>query len=194
MAQQLTIETPVVGGMDLSPISTRLKRKIDFILGAEFLSQTQLKIDPGPRTLDFYPPGALVPPANFPSLAMEGFKIEIKVGDKPARVSIDTGVNSALILTPEAWARVAPPGATLAQTGTTGANGQYHVVDSGVLPAITVGQTERADVRTQVRPWPGVSDGTIGMGLLGDFFLVFDAKNGKLWLAPRLASAGSPRS
>lgn len=188
--KQFEVVAPAVAGMDLKPLSDTVGRKIEFILGAEFLGMMQVMVDPGPRTINLLPSGALNAPPNFPFVPLQpGFQIEAMVGDKPVSVGIDTGSTAGLTLSPEAWARVGPADAKRGTTVMSAADGQPHLVDVFVAPKLTIGRASRTDVKVQVIPRPAKGDGLLGMGVLGQFFLVVDAKAGKLWLMPRLSSA-----
>jgi predicted aspartyl protease len=188
--KQFEVVAPAVAGMDLKPLSDTVGRKIEFILGAEFLGLMQVMVDPGPRTINLLPSGVLKAPPNFPSVPLlPGLQIEALVGNKPVSVGIDTGSTAGLTLSPEAWARVGPADAKRGATVMAAADGQPHLVDVFVVPKLTIGRASRTDVKVQVIPRPTKSDGLLGMGVLGQFFLVVDAKAGKLWLMPRLSSA-----
>lgn len=189
--RQFTIRSELATGADLKPISTAFKREIGLILGADLLAGFGVKIDPGRGVLDFYPSGALTPPASFPPFLPldKDFTIEILVADQPMRVKFDLGSDSALMLKPEAWARIAPPDAKLVMATMGGADGQPHVVDTGRAPSVKIGTMQYTDVKTNIMPLPDSgTDGTLGTGLLGQTLIVIDAKAGKLWLARRLSS------
>lgn len=190
---QVEIQRAVVGAMDMAALSAIVGRKIEFVLGADFLSKVAVKIDPAKRTLDIYPSGALRPPQGFPYVPLrEGFKIDVLVEEKPVLVEVDLGASGALMLEPEAWARVAPANARVVPGRSVGADGQGRAFDVGVLPAMSLGANRYTNVRTQIRPWSGDdTEGAVGMGVLRDLFIVLDVQAGKMWLAPQAAPRGS---
>ncbi|KQV71139.1 MULTISPECIES: pepsin/retropepsin-like aspartic protease family protein [unclassified Caulobacter] len=189
---QLEIHSPAVAGLDMTAMSAAMGRKVEFVLGADFLSMAAVKLDPAKRTLDLYPSGVLRPPAGFPSLPLKGgYRIEVLVDGKPVLVELDLGASGALTLEPATWARVGPANARVERGGTLGVDGRERAVDFGVLPAVSVGNNRYTNVRTQIMPWPGDdTEGAIGMDLLDQLFIVLDAKAGTIWLAP---PAGSSR-
>lgn len=187
IADQLEIQSPAVAGMDMTALSEAVGRKIEFVLGAEFLSLTALKLDPVRRTLDLYPSGALRPPSGFPSLPLKGgYRIEILVDAKPVLVDLDLGAAGALTLEPEAWARVGPANARVVTGETKGADGQGRTSDFGVLPLMAIGDNRFTNVRTKIMPWSDKdTEGAVGMALLDQLLIVLDVKAGTMWLAPR---------
>lgn len=186
---QLEIQSPAVAGFDMAALSAAMGRKIEFVLGADYLSQLSVKLDPAKRSLDLYPSGVLRPPAGFPSLPLkEGYRIEIDVDGKPVVVQVDLGAAGALTLKPNAWQRVGPPNASVQRGETVGVDGLKQTADFGVLPVVSLGANRYSNVRTKIFPWPSDdTEGTIGMDLLDQLFIVLDAKAGKMWLAPRAA-------
>lgn len=194
VADQLEIQSPAVAGMDMTALSQAIGRKVEFVLGAELLSLTALKLDPAKRTLDLYPSGALRPPNGFPALPLKGgYRIEILVDNKPVLVDLDLGAAGALTLEPEAWARVGPANARVVTGQTRGADGQGRTADFGVLPLVVLGDNRFTNVRTKIMSWSDKdTEGAIGMELLDQLFLVLDARAGKMWLAPRRGPPPSP--
>jgi predicted aspartyl protease len=189
---QLEIQSPAVAGLDMAALSAAMGRKIEFVLGADFLSRLAFKLDPAKRTLDLYPSGVLQPPAGFPSLPLkDGYRIEIDVDGKPVVVQVDLGAASALTLQPNAWRRVGPANASVERGETVGVDGLKQAADFGVLPVVSLGVNRYTNVRTKIFPWPSDdTEGAIGMDLLDRLFIVLDAQAGKMWLAP---PAGMPR-
>lgn len=189
---QLELQSPAVAGLDMATLSAAMGRKIEFVLGADFLSMLAVKLDPAKRTLDLYPSGVLRPPEGFPSLPLkEGYRIEIDVDGKPVVVQVDLGAAGALTLKPNAWLRLGPANAGVQRGETVGMDGLRQAADFGVLPVVSLGANRYTNVRTKIFPWPDDdTEGAIGMDLLDQLFIVLDAKAGKMWLAPR---AGAPR-
>jgi predicted aspartyl protease len=194
LPNQIDIQSPAVVGMDMSAMSGAMGRKIEFVLGADFLSLMAFKVDPGPQALEFYPSGALAPPPGFPSIPLRaGYGIEILVGDRPVLVELDLGATSALILDPSAWARVGSPSAKLSPGGTRGVDGQVQVVDFTTVPSVKIGSNQYSDVRAKIMPWSnGDLEGAVGMELMDRLFMVLDVRAEKFWLAPRARVASPP--
>lgn len=191
---QFSFTTPALPGVDMAPISNGMDRKIAFVLGADIMGGLTVKIDPGRGVLDFYPPGAVTPPASAPPFVQMGkdFIIEVRVADQPARVLLDLGSNGGLSLSPEAWARIAPPDAKLSTSMIKGADALPHAVDIGVSPSVQVGPIRAVDVRTGVMPATRGAEGALGLGFLSQALIVMDASNGKLWVVPRISSKPAP--
>lgn len=191
IADQIDIQSPAVAGLDMAAMSDAMGRKISFVLGAEFLSQLAIKLDPAKRTLDLYPSGALRPPAGFPSAPLKGgYRVELVVDGKPVLVELDLGAAGALTLEPEAWARVGPANAAVQRGETLGVDGRPRAADFGVLPVVNLGANRFTNVRTKIMPWSAdETEGAVGMDILDQLFVVLDAKAGTLWLAPRMGAS-----
>ncbi len=191
--KQLDLQAEALGGMDLTTVSQTIGRKVEFVLGADLIAATTLRLDPGQKTFDLFPPGAFRPPPNFPFVPLtydqKTIRLEIRVDEQPVQVTLDTGSSVPLSLEPQAWTRLAPAGAKLRPGTTVGADGQVHIADYGVVSSIRIGPVRSSDVRTKVAPLFADADGSIGIPALSRFFLVIDVRSGKLWLAPRLSAA-----
>lgn len=187
---ELEAKTPMAA-VDLAPIAKTMSHPVNAVLGGDLLGIFRLVIDPGSMTIELAATGA-APTAAMQPLPLVNARpqIDLAVAGKPIRVTIDLGYNGVLALTPEAWARVAPKEVLLTTAYTAHGEGQVYAHDRGVLPQIELGGLVRRDVKVDVRPgFSDDGDGTIGMGLIGQFVTWLDIKAGKIWLMP-LQSVG----
>lgn len=110
-------------------------------------------------------------------------QIEVTVGNEKVVVSMDTGFNGHLDLTPAAWQRIVPKDAATGTRFTTGADGKTYVKKTALLPEIAIGSLRMTDVEVGESPLLGEGDGLLGMGILGKFRFALDIKMGKLWVS-----------
>ena len=177
--------------VDLAPISKIMGRKIEAVFGGDLLGHMGIVVNSGRRTVQFGPSGKMtVPPVITPiALANPRPQVEVTIAGKPMLVTIDLGSNSALSLTPEAWARLGLKDVKFKSMPTAHAEGEVHLMDVTQLPEARIGQVTRRNVTVSVRPWPAeTGDGVAGVGLFRDADFGLDIKAGKLWLIPRLPS------
>jgi predicted aspartyl protease len=176
---------PGLAAVELGAVSKLAGRKIEFILGRDFLRSLVLLVDPGKRTFQLAPSGSFkAPPAAAMSLHHPTTpQIEVVIGSEKLVVSMDTGFNGQLNLTPAAWERIVPKGAATGTRFTTGADGKTHVKKTVLLPEIAIGSLRMTDVEVGESPVSGEGDGLVGMGLLGKFRFALDIKMGKLWVS-----------
>lgn len=193
---QWEARAPALAAIDLKPTSDMVGRKIDFVLGANFLSPLAVLIDPGRSTFQMGPSGAVKMSPGFPSAPLQNGKshVEVMIGGRPAVVAIDTGFTGALTLTPAAWARIGSKDAKLRSGAVVHGEGERYMVDIAEAPEVVLGPMRSRNVDVQIRPLPPEhADGLLGMGFLDRYFFVLDQGAGKLWLAPRLPSAVKPQ-
>jgi hypothetical protein len=180
-----------LAAMDLSAISKAMGRKIEAILGGDFLGALTISANSGKSQLSFVPSGVAKVPPTIPPIALIGARpqLEVTIGGKPLVVTLDLGSNQALSLTPEAWARVGAKDAVFTSRPVFHADGQPHMVDFTRVPEMKLGALKRRDVEVSVRPWQAANgDGIMGIGMLKESDFLLDIKLGKLWVIPRLPS------
>jgi predicted aspartyl protease len=170
-----------LAAVDMSAVSAVIGRKIEFVLGPDFLSAMVLAVDPSKRTFQLAPSGAFKAPPGSKTITLQNGKIEVTIGNEKALVKIDTGYNGQLNLTPTAWERIVPKDAATGTAIHTGAEGRSYAKKAVLLPEIEIGSIRMTDVL--VSEWPDrPEDGVLGTGLLGKFRFALDIKMGMLWL------------
>lgn len=184
----IEVRTDGMAAVDLGPLSQAVGRKIDGLFGLDLLGQLVLAVQARKGTFRLGISGALKIDPLVPRVPLvDGRpKVALKMGDATVVVTLDLGDNGMLTLTPEAWKRVAPQGATLSTGGSMGADGQPFNIDKGVLPLVTLGRFTRKDVEVRVVPDDGGADGDgrLGVGFLRDCDFALDIKAGALWIIP----------
>lgn len=173
-----------LAAVDMGAASAVLGRKIEFVLGPDFLSALVLSVDPSKRTFQLAPSGAFKAPPGSKTISLQNGKpqIEVMIGNEKALVKIDTGYDGQLNLTPAAWERIVPKDAATGTAINSGAEGRTYANKTVLLPEIEIGSIRMTDVL--VGEWPErPEDGVLGMGLLGKFRFALDMKMGTLWLA-----------
>jgi predicted aspartyl protease len=192
---QIETRHPGLAAVDMTEASKIFGRKIELVIGQDFLKPLAILIDPSRKSFQFAPSGAFRPPPGaieVSLLAEQPPRIEVTVGEEKTIVTIDTGSMGNLALTSEAWKRIVPKNAATGTSISTGAEGQSHASPSVVLPEIRIGSLTLHDVLVRESPKSSGEAGLLGMGILGKFRLVLDIKQGKLWLgAAPPAAAGS---
>lgn len=191
-------------GIDLQPLSRSSRRRVIGVIGDDLISNLLLVVMKPTASLILLPATSLAvgcngcpePPRpialtriDTPTGAKE--QLAATVDGRPLRLTLDTGFTAGLGLTPEAWARVKPAGASLAVRPSLGAGGVVDQVGASRLPRIMLGTIEVRDVGVEVQPWdPSVGDGVLGMGVLSRFSFSIDTKSGQMWLIQD--GAGAP--
>lgn len=180
---QFEVRHPWLAVADLSALSNTGDRKIEFMLGRDFLRSSVLLVDPAKRTLQFAPSGAFKAPATAVKISLQNGEpqVEVRIGNEKVLVNIDTGFNGQLSLAPAAWARVLPKDVPTGSAMSMGAEGRTYATKSAVLPEIAIGSLSVTDVVVDESP-ALLGDGLLGMGILGKFRLALDIKMGVLWV------------
>lgn len=173
--------------VDLRRLSGVINHPIEAVLGADLIGRSLLGIDPEKMTIQFAPAGATMRmPVEAIALASSRPQLDVMVGGKPVRLTIDLGFNGALALTPEAWARVGPKDLQMQKGFTVHAEGQVYAHERTMLPQVEIGGVAHRNISVAVRTvLPGDGDGMIGMGLIGRFVTLLDTRSAKIWLVPR---------
>ena len=196
IAGQFEARMPMLG-LDMSAASKILGYKIELVLGADALMHLALMVDPFERTFHLTPSGQMAIDPGSAAIAMRGKRalIEVRIGDRPATVSIDLGSNGGLALTQAAWERMGATGRHLGIAKAMGATGEPYEVEVIEVEEIGIGALRVQKVNTSLEPArPGTGDGIVGMAVLGQFVIVMDLGLGKLWLmAPESAEKGRSR-
>lgn len=192
---QLETKMPMAA-MDLRPLAQIAHHPVDMVLGGDVLGHSVFAIDPGRMTIQLFPAGARfngpVQPVTLPSTRPQ---LDLTIAGKPVRLTVDLGFGGMLSLTPEAWARVRPTDAKMETRFISHGEGQVYAIDHGVVPQIEINGIQRKDVGVDISPaFPEDGDGTIGMGIFGQFVTVLDTLGAKIWLIPRLPSTPSTPS
>lgn len=176
-----------LNALDLSGMTRLLGQRIGLILGQEFLRGMALRVDPAARTFGLAPTGSFGGGEDYHALELRNGRpqVEIDVGRERLLVTIDTGYNGQLDLTPATWRRVVTGGGVRPAVSAD-ATGSFARTRAAVLPEVRLGSIRFADVAVRERDalayW---GDGSIGMGLLGRGPFTLDLGRGKLWVAAR---------
>ena len=195
---QFEMQHPRLAAVDMSAVSRSSGREVQFVLGADTLSQLAVVVDPKTQTLRFGPGGSFKPPAGAlrVELGSEMPQITLKIGAESVKVVVDTGFNGTVSLSPGPWSRVFPGDAHTGTAISAGGDGKVFARRTGRVKEIGIGPLLLADVVIQERPATR-GDGLIGMGILGKFRFVMDMKAGGMWLfgipAPAPAAASGSR-
>lgn len=176
----LTTRVPHAKIVDLSKVPVPVKA--DGLIGAEFLEQYVLRIDPVAHTIAFYDPNTFTYRGQGKSLPLEltNSRLYVHVGlaAKPGefvrrKLRVDTGSEDSI---DDDTVRNSP--ATQKTTLGNGLGTSYEDV-SGVYDTVIIGPFAFHHV------WgPAGAIPTIGMEMMRRFTLTFDAKRGLLYLEP----------
>jgi hypothetical protein len=173
--------------VDLSKVP--LPTKADGLLGAEFLEQYVVRIDPSQHTIAFYDPNTFTYPGDGKSIPLEltNSRLYVRVGlaAKPGelverRLRVDTGSEDSI---DDDTVRNSPR--TQETTLGNGLGNSYEDV-SGVYDTVVIGPYTFRNV------WgPAGAVPIVGMEMMRRFTLTFDARRGLLYLEPN-ASLSEP--
>jgi hypothetical protein len=175
---------------DLGAVSAAFGRPIDMLLGADVLAGGCVALDFATRRFAFEKPASFVPGPEWTALPLgHGAKQELFVlasiaGLDPVPLMLDFGSSSALMLSSayvEAHALVAGrPVSTAALGGVDGVQ---------IAKAFTAAKVSLGTLSTSSVPalaldrWTSESTvGNVGMPLLGQFDIVLDVSQRRLWL------------
>jgi hypothetical protein len=176
----LTTRVPHAKIVDLSNVPVPVKA--DGLLGAEFLEQYVVRIDPAAHTIALYDPNTFVYRGDGKSLPLEltdsRLYVHIGLAAKPGdlverRLRVDTGSEDSI---DDDTVRTSPD--TQKTTLGNGLGTSYEGV-SGVYDTVVIGSFTFHHV------WgPAGAVPIVGMEMMRRFTLTFDAKRGLLYLEP----------
>jgi hypothetical protein len=176
----LTTRVPHAKIVDLSGVPVPVKA--DGLLGAEFLEQYVLRIDPNAHTIAFYDPKTFVYRGDGKSLPLEftnnRLYVQVSLAAKPGqlvkrRLRVDTGSEDSI---DDDTVRRSP--VTQKTTLGNGLGSSYQDV-SGVYDTVILGPFTFRHV------WgPAGAIPIVGMEMMRRFTLTFDTKHGLLYLEP----------
>lgn len=183
---------------DLGAVSAAFGRPIDMLLGADVLAGGCVALDFTTRRFAFEKPASFVPGPEWTALPLgRGVKQELFVlasiaGLDPVPLMLDFGSSSALMLSS---AYIEAHGLLAGKTVSTAALGGVEGVQ--IVKPFTADKVSLGALSITAVPalaldrWTSASTvGNIGLPLLGQFDIVLDVSQGRLWLrsAPSLAS------
>jgi Aspartyl protease len=185
---------------DLGAISAAFGRPIDMMLGADVLAGGCVALDFATRRFAFEKSGSFAPSPDWTPLVLgHGTRKELFVfasvaGLDPVPLMLDFGSSSALMLSGayvEAQSLLAGKANSTAALG--GVEG-VHIVKTFTADKVNLGTLQVASVPAIAHDrWTSESTvGNIGMPLLGQFDIVLDISQGRLWLRPIPAKARLP--
>jgi hypothetical protein len=175
---------------DLGAISAAFGRPVDMLLGADVLAGGCVALDFATRRFAFEKPGSFAPGPEWAALALgHGAKQELFVlasvsGLDPVPLMLDFGSSTALMLSSayiEAHALLA--GKTVSTAALGGVEG-VQIVKPFTADKVSLGKLAVTSIPAlALDRWTSASTvGNIGMPLLGQFDLVLDISQGRLWL------------
>jgi len=175
---------------DLGAISAAFGRPIDMLLGADVLAGGCVALDFATRRFAFEKPASFVPGSEWTALPLgHGAKKELFVlasvaGLDPVPLMLDFGSSSALMLSSayiEAHSLLA--GKTVSTAALGGVEG-VQIVKPFTADKVSLGALSIAAVPAlALDRWTSESTvGNVGMPLLGQFDIVLDVSQGRLWL------------
>jgi hypothetical protein len=190
--------TMPLAATDLGALSRIVGREFGLVVGRDLLGAMMLLVSTDSSTFALMPSGAAQAPGNVVSLPLDGkpAKLPLTIAGQTLNLMLDLGMSGSLALSPAAWARVGPPGATFESHLESHVEGQPFETRESKLPEVRLASLAVQDVPVTVRPVPAeFGDGIVGLGLLARFDFAMDLKAGRLWLLPRgelhlLASPG----
>jgi len=174
----------------LGAISAAFGRPIDMLLGADVLAGGCVALDFATRRFAFEKPASFVPGSEWTALPLgHGAKKELFVlasvaGLDPVPLMLDFGSSSALILSSayiEAHSLLA--GKTVSTAALGGVEG-VQIVKPFTADKVSLGALSITAVPAlALDRWSSESTvGNVGMPLLGQFDIVLDVSQGRLWL------------
>lgn len=181
---------------DLGAISAAFGRPVDMLLGADVLAGGCVALDLATRRFAFEKSGSFSPGPGWTMLALgHGAKQELFVlasvaGLDPVPLMLDFGSSSALMLSSAYIDAHALTAGKITSTAALGGVEGVQIVKPFTAETVGLGSLSLASVPAfALDRWSSASTvGNIGMPLLGQFDLVLDVAQGRLWLrfaAPR---------
>lgn len=179
---QLDLHTPMAA-VDLSSLSKFAGRKVEAVLGNDWLGLVAIVTKAQSHTLELVPSGNVNADVPFVPLSGTLPMLEISIGGKPLSVKLDLASDAMLTLTPAAWAKVAPAAAKAAQTKKPMPDGTIHDVGTVIVPEVLMGGFSRQNIPAVIGAagLEGV-DGALGAPFITDQDLGLDIKAGRLWV------------
>jgi predicted aspartyl protease len=173
----------------------------DLYIGADLLGCCALDIDYAARRFRILPSGRMPFAGDTAPLArMRGpgtFVTELALSGRRLRpILVDTGDGSSLTLTRESWTTARPPATRVTTTLGYGAGGAL-VSEAAILPGISLGKRDTAEVEVRIESAGGFSQsagtaGRIGTGLLMRYRVLLDPRAGRMVLSPDPAAVLQP--
>jgi len=185
---------------DLSTVSAAFGRPVDMLLGADVLAGGCVALDFGTKRFAFEKSGSFVPGPEWTALALgHGAKKELFVlasiaGLDPVALMLDFGSSSALMLSAAYTDAHSLLAGKVTSTAALGGIEGVHIVRTFTADKVGLGALQVASVPALAHDrWTSESTvGNIGMPLLGQFDIVLDISQGRLWLRPIPAKARLP--
>ncbi len=185
----VSLEGLTVATMDLKSVSTQMRHDLPIILGAEIFREAVVDIDFANSRIAFRDPSTFVAPQGaVPEKLTSGaglYMVNAAVAGMPARLDLDLGSGSPLILWSGFWRGLDLRGKR--STSIVGGVGGLGEADITMVPGVRIGGVDFVSVPTQLMPsgGPGVararSDGNIGVPLLRRFRLIVDLPHDRVW-------------
>ena len=185
---------------DLGAISAAFGRPIDMMLGADVLAGGCVALDFATRRFAFEKAGSFAPGPDWTPLVLgHGTKKELFVlasiaGLDPVALMLDFGSSSALMLSAAYTDAHSLLAGKITSTAALGGIEGVHIVKTFTADKVGLGALQVASVPALAHDrWTSESTvGNIGMPLLGQFDIVLDISQGRLWLRPIPVKARLP--
>jgi hypothetical protein len=198
---QITLNHTLLPAVDLSALSQAHKRNVGFIAGQDWLKAMAVIVDPVAQVFELGPSGQTPEVPGGQVLGLHGASqplVDVAISGRTTRVTIDTGFNGALTLTPKAWADIVPADAVLTLLTSVGIDGNLRKERTTVLPAVTLGDLRITDVEVlESARWEDWGEGSVGLAYLSNTRFILDLGQRTLTIAPipvapELKSAPAP--
>jgi hypothetical protein len=185
---------------DLGAISAAFGRPVDMLLGADVLAGGCVALDFATKRFAFEKPGSFKPGPEWTALALgNGTRKELFVlasvsGLEPVALMLDFGSSSALMLSSAYVAAHSLLAGKITSTAALGGVEGVQIVKTFTADKVGLGTLQVASVPALAHDrWTSESTvGNIGMPLLGQFDIVLDLSQGRLWLRPISKQARLP--
>ena len=158
----------------------------DLVLGTDVLASTAAVIDYGKRELTFYPLGSTFGGSAIP-LQFENFVpvANVRLGDLPVQLAIDTGDQSTVNLAYDFYEKNATLFTVKSTLGVSGIGGATEQL-IGRIPSVGIGPFTLTNQKIgATRALQPTAKGHLGGGFLSHFTLFLDYARARIGLLPR---------
>lgn len=187
----------ISGGMtsaSLRSFSSLMGRQVDAILGGDLLKSMAMFVQTSTNQLFLVPSGKIKPNGGITIPLVNESEVEVTIDGKPARLYIDFGSNSEIMLSDDAWSRLIPSGNSVKEGHHAGGDGLLRSALHSDGHTLQIGGvTARGVDIFKTGKNPVGSDGLLGQGFFSHFDVIFD-HNSKFLTLIQLRPPVSPTS
>lgn len=185
---QIALNHSLLPAVDLSALSQVHERRVGFIAGQDWLKAMVVVVDPVQQVFQLGPSGGAPEVFGAQILKLSDAtppQIDITIAGRRTRVTIDTGFNGELTLTPEAWALIVPANAPLSSVTSLGIDGNPQDEKTTLLSDVTLGALRVTGVEAlQSSRWEDWGEGSLGLKYLSNSRFILDLGQGTLTISP----------